>query len=100
MEGEREFDGGKLYIDTEITPELKEEWLVKEFMRAIQDARKKLGLSVEKKINVTIPEDDAFKKFEKLIKESTGCELTFTEPIGDKFEFKFEKTKFYFGVEL
>ncbi|MBR9682264.1 MAG: isoleucine--tRNA ligase [Candidatus Aenigmarchaeota archaeon] len=100
LEGEKDFNGGKLYLDTKITPELKNEWFVREFMRAIQDARKKLELTVDKKITVYIPEQESIKNFKDLITQTTGCELVFSEPNGDKFEFEFENEKYYFGVEL
>jgi isoleucyl-tRNA synthetase len=95
-----EFKGGRVSLDMKISPELKQEWFVKEFMRAVQEARKKLGLNVSKKIKVVVRKDDAFKRFEKTIKDSTGSTLVFKEPAGEKFEFEFEDKKYYFGVEL
>lgn len=42
-------------LDTEITPELKEEGKTRELARQIQDERKKLGASLEAKVIVTAP---------------------------------------------
>jgi len=95
-----EFKDGRVSLDMKISPELKQGWFVKEFMRAIQEARKKLGLNVSKKIKVIVQKDEAFKRFEKTITDSTGSTLVFSEPAGEKFEFEFEDKKYYFGVKL
>jgi len=54
---EREVAGGKAYLDTEETPELVEEGLLRELERAIQQARKEQGLKVEEKIRLFISTD-------------------------------------------
>ena len=47
----KEINFGKvLKLDTEITPELKEEGMVREIIRNIQEARKKAGLKPKDKI--------------------------------------------------
>ncbi|MEM5804827.1 MAG: isoleucine--tRNA ligase, partial [Candidatus Aenigmatarchaeota archaeon] len=46
------FEGGMVSLDTEVSEKLKEEWLVRELIRAVQDARKKLGLNVKDKITL------------------------------------------------
>ena len=45
-----EFAGGKLYVDTELTPELEAEGYTRELIRRIQDMRKDLNLNVEDRI--------------------------------------------------
>jgi len=51
-----QFLGGsdKIELDTKITPELKEEAEVRELVRSIQEERKKLGLNLTQKVNVTL----------------------------------------------
>ncbi|MBP6858869.1 MAG: class I tRNA ligase family protein, partial [Candidatus Pacebacteria bacterium] len=50
-------------FDTNITPELKEEGMVRELIRAIQDLRKAKGLSVNDNASLTIETDAAGKAF-------------------------------------
>jgi isoleucyl-tRNA synthetase len=49
-----QFNGGLLYIDTELTPELKAEAYARELVRRIQDMRKEMDLQVEDTISATI----------------------------------------------
>ncbi|MFC1780622.1 isoleucine--tRNA ligase, partial [Patescibacteria group bacterium] len=48
----------KVALDTTITDELKQEGLVRELVRTIQDVRKKLGFSQEDKVNVSLEADN------------------------------------------
>jgi isoleucyl-tRNA synthetase len=48
-------------INTEITPELAQEGLVRELIRAVQDQRKKLDLAIEKRIHLTLDADQDLK---------------------------------------
>lgn len=41
-------------LDTQITPELKEEADVRDIVRKIQEERKNLGLNLTQKVNVTL----------------------------------------------
>ncbi|MEK7641930.1 MAG: class I tRNA ligase family protein [Patescibacteria group bacterium] len=50
-------------LDVTMTPELKEEGMVRELIRAVQDLRKEKGLSVSDKAALTIETDDAGKTF-------------------------------------
>ena len=50
-------------LDTVITPELKEEGMVRELIRAVQDLRKEKGLSVSDSATLTVETDEAGKKF-------------------------------------
>ncbi|WP_174589833.1 isoleucine--tRNA ligase [Methanocella conradii] len=49
-----EFQGGKLYVDVELTPELEAEGYARETIRRIQDMRKDLKLNVEDKIKAEV----------------------------------------------
>ncbi|MFQ6009788.1 MAG: isoleucine--tRNA ligase [Candidatus Aenigmatarchaeota archaeon] len=97
LEG-RHFPGGVVSIDTRVSDELKQEWLVRELIRAVQDARKKLKLSIKDSITLYLPDEKAFKKQEDIIKKTTGSRILYKEPEGKKFEFKFEREKYVFGV--
>jgi isoleucyl-tRNA synthetase len=46
--------GADLALDTAITPELKQEGDIREFVRAVQDMRKKAGLMPAEKITLTV----------------------------------------------
>ncbi|XKT75356.1 MAG: class I tRNA ligase family protein [Patescibacteria group bacterium UBA2103] len=54
------FEGEKLELDTNLTPELKEKGMVREFIRAVQDMRKKADLSPHDLVILTIAGNAAF----------------------------------------
>lgn len=54
------FSGTELILDTKLTPELKEKGMVREFIRAVQDARKKANLSPHDPAILTIAGNAAF----------------------------------------
>ena len=75
------------WIDTAITPELKEKGRVREFVRAVQDARKKEGLVPADKIilhvNTQEKDDIFFSKFRENITQQVGADdLEFVERNG------------------
>jgi len=47
-----EFEGGNVFIDTELTPEILSEAMARELIRRVQDMRKDLDLDVEANIQV------------------------------------------------
>lgn len=55
-----EFAGTELLLDTQLTPELIEKGMVREFIRGVQDARKQAGLSPHDKAILTIAGNAAF----------------------------------------
>lgn len=63
-------------LDTNITPELKEEGQMRELLRAIQELRKESGLNVEDKAVLSVETDGVgqslVKKFEKEISKPAG----------------------------
>jgi len=69
---------GEVELDTEISPELKEEGNLRDLIRSLQDLRKKAGLNTSQKIILYIQADtDARKfmeKFSEEIKKSANIE--------------------------
>ncbi len=49
-----DFDGGNVFIDTELTPEILSEAMSRELIRRIQDMRKDLDLDVEANVEVVL----------------------------------------------
>ena len=49
-----EFEGGSVFVDTELTREILSEAMSRELIRRIQDMRKDLDLDVEAHINVNV----------------------------------------------
>jgi isoleucyl-tRNA synthetase len=74
----------EVVLDTLVTAELKEEGMLREFIRAVQDARKNAGLHPEDRISLVLTSNDDGKKFvwahEAEIKKDVNAEiLTFVE---------------------
>lgn len=61
-------------LNTTLTEELEQEGLVREVIRVIQDARKKLDLPIDKRIQLTLNVDDelrvALERFDHVLRES------------------------------
>ena len=60
-----------LSYDTVLTPELKKEGELRDVVRSIQQMRKKLGVQVNDKVAITLPE--GFKEFEQQIQEQVNA---------------------------
>ncbi len=75
---EKDFEYGKVFLDTEVTQDIMEEALAREVMRSVQVLRKKHGFRVEEKISLTLSSEDEFSrealnKFRKEISEKVGA---------------------------
>ncbi|KMZ42077.1 MULTISPECIES: isoleucine--tRNA ligase [Bacillales] len=61
-------------LNTTLTEELEQEGLVREVIRIIQDARKKLDLPIDKRVQLTLDVDDelraALERFDHVLRES------------------------------
>lgn len=57
-----DFEGGSVYVDTEVTPEIYSEAMARELIRRIQDMRKDLDLNVEANIQVIVECSEEFKE--------------------------------------
>ncbi len=72
--------GKELALDTEVTPALKREGLMREVVRYIQNARKEAGLNVDDRIKLSLETDDAelgtaIAEFEDEIKRETLADV-------------------------
>jgi len=79
----------EVLLDTNITPELKQEGDYREFVRALQDMRKKLGLTPSDVISIVFETNDAgeklIQKFEKDIKKTVSAsKIEFKENDGQE----------------
>ncbi len=92
------FGGGKVFLNKKATPKLKEEWLVRELIRAVQEARKSLGLKVTDSVTLYLPTEKAFKAYNKIISGETGSKIKWGVS-GKTYPFEFEGKKFQFGVQ-
>jgi isoleucyl-tRNA synthetase len=57
-----DFEGGNVFIDTELTPEILSEAMSRELIRRVQDMRKDLDLDVETNIEIFVECDTDFKQ--------------------------------------
>jgi isoleucyl-tRNA synthetase len=69
-------------LNTEITPELEQEGLVREVIRAVQDTRKKMDLPIERRVDLVIDADPAteaaLRAFPNVLKDNVLVnEVTF-----------------------
>ena len=83
--GSSDFEGGNVFIDTELTPEILSEAMARELIRRIQDMRKDLDLDVEANIEVFV-----------------DCSANFKTSIENFVEFishEVRAEKFHFGSE-
>ena len=101
MEGE-EFSEGTVYIDDEMTEELKDEALVAEVLRELQQARKEAELNVEDKVDVSFggdiePLQDNLEEIKDRVNVASvdfkGLDLMFS----GKVEFEGRKVEYSFS---
>lgn len=91
----------EVWLDTTITPELKEEGLVREFVRNVQEMRKSLGLKPKDVVRCQISGarnlEEIFEKWKQtILRETNSSELK----IGGKKVFKAERKFKIEGTEL
>ncbi len=94
----KDFHGGKILLDTTVDEILRQEWLVRELVRAVQDKRKTMDMKVKDKIMLYLPPEKGFKNFAKLIAECTGSSVHFGALAGSQGTFVFENNEYKFGV--
>lgn len=95
-----EHGGIKLWLDTEITPELKREAMVRELVRYVQDMRKKAKLVVSDRIALYAKGID-LTGFEDMLKAEVGASKIVTKKVaGKKSTMEFEGAKIEVGIEV
>lgn len=95
--------GKELVLDTEITPELKAEGLMRDIVRHIQSARKNTGLEVDDRIQLTLETEskdlaDAIAAHAETIKNETLATELKTEGAADQVPVKVNGEELYIGV--
>lgn len=75
-------------LDTNLTPELKEEGVYRELVRVVQDLRKKEGLTVSDRVSLVVSTDEKgralVEKFKKELSDVAGLkEITFGDAAGN-----------------
>lgn len=90
----------KVMLDTEITPELREEGIMRELVRVIQNARKDAGLNVEDRISLLI--DTESPEIQQAINTHQDVILaeTLTEEYGDVPTDAYQLTAKVEGLEI
>lgn len=83
-------DDISVYIDTAITPSLKNEGIARDIVRNIQSCRKEAGLQIENRIKLSLASDSAeitsaVDEFEKLISLETLTQHFSSRPEGYQF---------------
>lgn len=81
----------EVLLDTNITPDLREEGLIREFIRAIQDMRKTKGLTVQDKVTLKVDTDEVFtslvNKNKSIILGTTLLnDIIFTSVVGEELK--------------
>ncbi len=93
----KRFDQGLVRLNLEISEELKEEWLLREIVRAIQNKRKEMGLKISDKAKVYLPPE--LKYIEDEVKRETGSIVAFDDAAEFENEIEFEGKKYGFKLE-
>jgi isoleucyl-tRNA synthetase len=78
-----EFDGGTVYVDTELTDDIEAEGYARDVVRRIQEMRKRLDLDVESEIHTAVDvADDRVAEFVDRHREYVATE-TRSRELGD-----------------
>ncbi|MTK63066.1 MAG: isoleucine--tRNA ligase [Methanobacterium sp.] len=100
-----DFEGGNVFVNTELTPEILSEAMSRELIRRVQDMRKDLDLDVEANIDVYVECDDEFKglitSFMEFISNEVRAEnFIFEQAEGDyKKEWKIEDYELQIAIK-
>jgi isoleucyl-tRNA synthetase len=84
--GSSDFEGGNVFIDTKLTPEILSEAMARELIRRVQDMRKDLDLDVEANIEVFVDCSDNFQEIIENFVDFVSHEVR-----ADKFHFGSEE---------
>ncbi|HIJ99838.1 TPA: isoleucine--tRNA ligase [archaeon] len=83
---------GVIFLDKTVDTELEREWMIKELGRHVQGQRKKAGLKIEDKINLTVdsPMNTQFENADNLISEKIGLDSYSVGKLKGKNKSEFE----------
>jgi isoleucyl-tRNA synthetase len=95
---------GDVALDTEITAELREEGMMREFIRAVQDLRKEKGLTVADRPTLVVSTDKAGQTFltkfkTEILKANQLKELTFGEVLDAQNQVSFDTLTFSLEIK-
>ncbi|MCD6434749.1 MAG: isoleucine--tRNA ligase, partial [Candidatus Diapherotrites archaeon] len=93
----KKISNARIYLKTEISPELKDEWELRELIRRIQALRKEKGLVPKEKVEIEISCSDAefLEKFKGRIENATNSVVAIT-----KSEPKLKLIERAFSIEI
>ena len=93
-------------LDTKITPELKEEGIIRELVRMVQDLRQEAGLKPQDKIQLFIEAEGAVKNIlnnrsKELLKEvnAKSLDLKKSGKINAQIETQLDSNKIWTGIK-
>jgi isoleucyl-tRNA synthetase len=101
-------EGLKIALNIEITPQLREEGMIRDFIREIQELRKKAGLKPRDKISIQFSGGKRSNEFlmrnkKFILKEIKAKDFQFAEKLGDDFiikkEIEIENEKLELGIK-
>jgi isoleucyl-tRNA synthetase len=95
----------QIFLDTKLTDELIKEGMVREFIRAVQDGRKKKNLVAKDSIKLSVSCDQSIKNIllnsQDLIKKVVGAlEVEFKESSQLEFPLNLKESSLSFGIEV
>ncbi|ADL59330.1 isoleucine--tRNA ligase [Methanothermobacter marburgensis] len=86
-----QFEGGSVFVDTELTPEIMSEAMARELVRRIQDMRKDLDLDVEARIEVSVKCSPEFRELTEPQREFVENEVRASHLSFDYTELEYTK---------
>ncbi len=95
----KEIGNLKVYLDIELTEELKKEALLRELIRKVQEVRKKQKLVVRDRIKLTIEGADELKNFERRLKGEVGAKIIVFGPSTKKEKLDFGDKNIFIDIE-
>ncbi|MFH0832582.1 MAG: isoleucine--tRNA ligase [Candidatus Aenigmatarchaeota archaeon] len=96
----KEFDNENVFLNIEMDESLREEALLREVIRKVQEMRKNEKLVIKDEIILTLNGCDEMKKFEKEIMNEVGAKkVLFGKVSGKTDELAFDDRKIVIGIE-
>jgi isoleucyl-tRNA synthetase len=98
-----DFSRGKVYIDTEVTYEIRRETIARDLIRRIQEMRKMMDLNIEDYIKCMMELPQSFiksfnEKKESIAKETRAKEITLEKPEGFVQEWTIDGERVVIGI--